>query len=109
VQACQGNNDKRNSEALAISKDVQHIEVITPETNLLMSTVYGETSTRTHFIPALAKYLGRPSGKTSLHEMFTKAITECQLGQRPNRGCDIQKPLFIGSAKNIILPQPARK
>ena len=106
MKGAEGSTFKPAGDALPIGSDFPHIEVTTPETVLLMSTVYGESSTRNHFIPVLAGYIGKPDGKTSLHHMFTMAIAECQKNHRQKNKSHIQKPLYISSAKRIILPQP---
>lgn len=104
VQACQGNGTSKRGDAQGIGKDFPHIELTISETILMMASVFGKTCNRSHFIPAIAKYLGKPDGRTSLQQMFTRAINDCHQQQRVELDCDNHESIILSTAREVILP-----
>ena len=83
-----------------------HLELKYPNTNVtvLMSTLFGQTSHRHHFIPAIAEEIKNSDGKRSVHDMFTDASSKMM--QHSIASYKRQNPEYrTTNRKRLVLPE----
>ena len=83
-----------------------HLELKYPNTNVtvLMSTLFGQTSHRHHFIPAIAEEIRNSDGERSVHDMFTDASSKMM--QHSRASYQQQNPEYrTTNRKRLVLPE----
>ena len=83
-----------------------HLELKYPNTNVtvLMSTLFGQTSHRHHFIPAIAEEIRNSDGERSVHDMFTDASSKMM--QHLGASYRQQNPEYRTTIrKRLVLPE----
>lgn len=115
MQACQGGGAGQNRDTGALEagqEDVQplgreydHVEMRYPHLALLMSTVYGATAYRKHFITALAAELTHMENEREIYQIFLKVTNRME--QHSIKEYKEQNPEIRSTCKKqMILPAP---
>ena len=115
IQACQGfdldSNSGGDAHAASLPTDAErassdgcmHIDLVRPNTVLLMATATGGSAPRGAYIKALAAEISKADGKKDIHEMHISAVQE----MRNNNGVyldDIkQVPKYTDTMKDRLV------
>ena len=99
-------NDAKEAESGRDDLNSIHLELKYPNANVtvLMSTLFGQTSHRHHFIPAIAEEIKNSDGKRSVHDMFTDASSK--MIQHSRASYQQQNPEYrTTNRKRLVLPE----